>query len=68
MLWLVHPVVIVMLVVSTGPVEVCVGERVPTVQLALTVEDPSAVAGQSGHIEPAEGAGQSQRLLLSKRR
>lgn len=64
---MVHPVVVVVRVVSARPVEVRVRERVPAVQLAL--EDASAAAaGQSGHVEPAEGARQADILVLAKRR
>lgn len=66
----VHPAVIIL--IPIGSVKVSVGIRaqvafVDDVQLILAVEDAPALAGQSGHAEPAEGPGQSRRLLLSKR-
>lgn len=65
---LVHPVVVVLAVPVPG-VEVAVRvQAVHGVQLALAVEDASALAGQRGHAQPAEGPGQARWLLLAKGR
>lgn len=71
MLRLVHPVVIVVLLGSARRIKVSVRVRVRLtvvggVEVILAVEDASALAGEGGHAQPAESAGQTGRFLLTK--
>lgn len=67
----VHPVVLVLVLVLVSVRRAQVSVRVRSagvcdVELVLAVEDASALAGQRGHVEPAEGAGQARRFLLTE--
>lgn len=73
MLRLVHPVVIIIPLIFVCGMKVRVRVRVSLtvvdgVELILAVEDAPALAGEGGHIEPAESPGQARRFLLSKGR
>lgn len=70
---LVHPVIIIIILISVCSMKVSVRVRVrvamvDSVELALAVEDASALAGEGGHAEPAESPGQARRFLLPKGR
>lgn len=69
---MVHPAIIIILIPDSSmemSVRVRVGVAlVDGVQLALAVEDTSALAGQGGHAEPAECPRQPCRFLLLKGR
>ena len=68
---LVHPVVVVLILVSVCRIKMSVRLRVCIavvnhIELVLAVEDASPTAGEGGHAEPAKSPGKARRLLLVK--